>query len=118
MSLIVTVFCLLLVSLILLSLLHDVVFYTYITLSVITFLLYGLDKSAAKNNQWRVSERTLHLLGLAGGWPGAFAAQSTFKHKRSKPAFMKLFWLSAFCNSAALCIFIVIGCAERVRLLL
>jgi len=112
MWLIVVVFCLTLVSLTKLNMLHDVVLYLYVAVNTVTFLIYGLDKSAAKNNQRRVSERTLHLFGLAGGWPGAFAAQNAFKHKRSKPAFMTLFWLSSFFNSVAVLTFIVTGVAE------
>jgi uncharacterized membrane protein YsdA (DUF1294 family) len=38
-----------------------------------TYFIYGFDKSAAQNQRWRVAERTLHLLALLGGWPGAYA---------------------------------------------
>src|SRR5437763_629904 len=39
--------------------------------SVIAFVLYGIDKRRAIKNQPRISERTLHILSLLGGWPGA-----------------------------------------------
>lgn len=45
----------------------------YLLLSGITWVVYALDKSAARRNQWRVRESTLHLLALLGGWPGALA---------------------------------------------
>lgn len=47
----------------------------YLTLSLITFGLYGLDKSAARKGQWRIAEARLHLFQVAGGWPGALLAQ-------------------------------------------
>lgn len=47
----------------------------YFTSSIVTFLAYAIDKSAAQNDRWRTKESTLHLLGLIGGWPGALLAQ-------------------------------------------
>jgi uncharacterized membrane protein YsdA (DUF1294 family) len=35
-----------------------------------------------------VSERTLHLVELAGGWPGGMAASALFRHKSRKPSFL------------------------------
>jgi len=118
MSLIVATYCLLLVYFTIANVLHSVVLYVYIALSIVTFLIYGVDKLAAIREKRRVSERTLHLLGLTGGWPGAFAAQHAFKHKRSKPAFMRVFWLVAFCNSGTVGIFIATGWGERMQQLL
>ena len=46
-------------------------------LSVINFLTwvtYGLDKGRARSGKWRIPERTLLLLSLAGGSLGALAA--------------------------------------------
>jgi len=40
-----------------------------------------------------VSERTLHLFELAGGWPGALIGQQLFRHKRSKGSYMRVFWV-------------------------
>lgn len=57
-------------------------------LSALTFGVYGADKQAARTGQWRTAENTLHLLALAGGWPGAWAAQRLFRHKSSKPSFI------------------------------
>ena len=47
----------------------------YILASLLTFIMYAVDKSAAQKGAWRTQESTLHLLSLAGGWPGALAAQ-------------------------------------------
>ncbi|MFT5879845.1 MAG: uncharacterized membrane protein YsdA (DUF1294 family) [Moritella sp.] len=70
----------------------------YAVLSVITLVVYGRDKWAAKHQRWRTAERTLHLLALLGGWPGAILAQKVFTHKTSKSAFQRLFLLSVLCN--------------------
>jgi uncharacterized membrane protein YsdA (DUF1294 family) len=64
----------------------------YLLLSLITFTVYGIDKRRAVRGTWRVGERTLHLLELLGGWPGAFAAQRVFHHKSRKTPFLVIFW--------------------------
>ena len=51
------------------------VFGVYFAASVIAFVAYAFDKSAAENDRWRTQESTLHLFGLIGGWPGALLAQ-------------------------------------------
>lgn len=84
----------------------SVVFYTlpvlvlavYLTMSIITFITYTLDKSAAINGRWRTKESTLHLFALAGGWPGALLAQQTLRHKSSKRAFISALWITVVLN--------------------
>lgn len=61
-------------------------------ISGVTFLTYGYDKMQARNLQWRVSEWTLHLLGLLGGWPGALVGMHFFQHKTRKMPFLIPFW--------------------------
>lgn len=70
----------------------------YLTSSMFTFLVYAIDKSAAKNDRWRTKESTLHLLGLIGGWPGALFAQKTFRHKSKKQGFQNIFWVTVIAN--------------------
>lgn len=60
--------------------------------SVISFAAYGLDKRRAAVGGRRVPERTLHLLALLGGWPGAILAQRQFRHKTRKVSFLIVFW--------------------------
>lgn len=69
--------------------------------SIVTFIGYALDKRAAQQRQWRISETILLLLGLVGGWPGAILAQELFRHKTKKIAFRTLFWISVAVNIAA-----------------
>lgn len=57
-----------------------------------TFLTYGYDKMQARNLEWRVSELTLHFLGLLGGWPGALVGMHFFQHKTRKISFLIPFW--------------------------
>ena len=77
-------------------------FGAYLGLSVLAFIACGADKSAARHNRWRTKESTLHILGLAGGWPGALMAQQVFRHKSKKHAFQAAFWFTVAINCAAL----------------
>jgi uncharacterized membrane protein YsdA (DUF1294 family)/cold shock CspA family protein len=70
----------------------------YMAISLATFIVYAGDKRAASKMQPRVPERTLHLLALACGWPGALLAQQLLRHKSSKPAFLRRFWLTVCLN--------------------
>jgi uncharacterized membrane protein YsdA (DUF1294 family) len=74
----------------------------YVVLSVVTFVAYGLDKSAAEKGRWRTPESTLHLLSLAGGWPGALVGQRVFRHKTRKQPFRAIFWATVIANVTAL----------------
>ena len=74
----------------------------YTVLSVVTFIAYALDKSAAQSGSWRTGEGSLLLLGLAGGWPGALIAQQTLRHKTKKASFRSAFWITVMVNCAAL----------------
>lgn len=74
------------------------ILYTYIMLSLVTFLIYGWDKAAAKKNHWRTPENNLHFLSLIGGWPGALIAQNFFRHKSKKQPFRIIFWLTVIIN--------------------
>lgn len=82
------------------------VVYAYLGLSLVTFLVYFKDKSAAKNGRWRTPEATLHLLALVGGWPGALIAQRTFRHKTKKTSFQVVFWITVVFNIVALLIWV------------
>ncbi len=64
----------------------------YLGLSIVTMLLYATDKRRAVTGEWRVSEASLQLLALMGGWPGAILAQLLFRHKTRKVSFQLFFW--------------------------
>lgn len=74
----------------------------YVVMSAVAFVAYGMDKAAANAGRWRTPESTLHLIGLACGWPGAVLAQRLFRHKSRKRAFQIVFWATAAINLMAL----------------
>lgn len=68
--------------------------YLLLAINAATYLVYRHDKRAAvrQDGSRRVSETTLHLWALAGGWPGAFVAQRVLRHKTRKVRFQAVFW--------------------------
>lgn len=64
-----------------------------LVMTLLAYLAYAKDKRSAREKVWRHSELDLHLLELAGGWPGAFLAQRRLRHKCSKRSFQFWFWL-------------------------
>lgn len=74
----------------------------YAGASLVAFIAYGLDKSAARNGRWRTRESTLHLLALVGGWPGALLAQRVYRHKSKKREFQVVFWATVLLNCGVL----------------
>jgi uncharacterized membrane protein YsdA (DUF1294 family) len=77
----------------------------YLTASGVAAIAYALDKSAAERGGWRTSESTLHVLAIAGGWPGALIAQRIFRHKSRKRTFQTAFVWTAAVNCAVLILF-------------
>lgn len=94
------------------------VVWIYLAASFVAFVAYALDKSAARNDQWRTQESTLHLFALAGGWPGALAAQRLLRHKSSKQSFQFVFWVTVILNCCALVWFVSTSGAEALRSML
>jgi uncharacterized membrane protein YsdA (DUF1294 family)/cold shock CspA family protein len=84
----------------------------YLGVSVVTFIAYALDKSAARRDARRTPEGTLHMLALAGGWPGALLAQQSLRHKSSKTEFQTVFWCTVILNIIAF-VLISSGIVER-----
>ena len=74
----------------------------YLIASALAFVAYALDKSAARNDQWRTNEGALHLFALVGGWPGALAAQRLLHHKSKKRSFQIVFWATVVLNCGTL----------------
>ncbi|MDQ1570218.1 MAG: hypothetical protein QOF79_892 [Actinomycetota bacterium] len=73
----------------------------YLGASVLCFVAYAVDKSAAVAGRWRISESILLSLGLIGGWPGAIVAQQILRHKTKKTRFRSAFWGSVLLNVVA-----------------
>ena len=58
-------------------------------MSVLAFILYGVDKRRAIKHQWRIKEATLLLVGFFGGSVGALLAMLLFRHKTRHA----IFWI-------------------------
>ncbi len=70
----------------------------YLGLSIVSVAAYAVDKSAAQRRRRRISERSLLLIGLLGGWPGAIIAQQALRHKTRKVPFRVAFWITIVLN--------------------
>lgn len=70
----------------------------YGVMSITCFAVYAIDKRAARAHAWRTPEKTLLLLGLLCGWPGALLAQQWLRHKTAKRSFQRMFWISVVVN--------------------
>jgi uncharacterized membrane protein YsdA (DUF1294 family) len=77
----------------------------YVVASIVCFIAYAADKSAATAGRWRVPENTLLLLGVVGGWPGAILAQQMLRHKTQKTSFRVPFWGSVVANLIVFVVF-------------
>jgi uncharacterized membrane protein YsdA (DUF1294 family)/cold shock CspA family protein len=77
-----------------------IIFGAYLFVSTVTYLAYAIDKSAAQAGRWRISEQTLQLLALVGGWPGAVLAQQQLRHKSKKGTFRIVLWIAVLLNCA------------------
>ena len=64
-----------------------------LVMSLVGFVMYGFDKRRSRTGGRRVSEKSLHIVALLGGWPGAWAGQQLFRHKTQKLSFRIVFWL-------------------------
>ncbi len=95
---IVFIFSIFLVLSILATKMPALILAVYFVVSLLTFIMYSVDKSAAQNGDWRTPESTLHFLSLACGWPGALIAQQKLRHKSKKQPFRAVFWVTVFLN--------------------
>jgi uncharacterized membrane protein YsdA (DUF1294 family) len=66
-----------------------------LTISLITFCFYGIDKYRSMHHHRRIPESTLHVLALIGGTLGALIGQQVFRHKTKKLTFRLVFILIA-----------------------
>jgi uncharacterized membrane protein YsdA (DUF1294 family)/cold shock CspA family protein len=70
----------------------------YFAASIVAYVAFAKDKSAAEAGRWRISEAKLHLFSLIGGWPGALVAQRILRHKSSKTSFQVAYWVQVVLN--------------------
>ena len=58
-----------------------------LTLNLLTFIIYGIDKFKAKKSKWRIPESTLLLLAVFGGSIGAWLGLQVWRHKTQHKKF-------------------------------
>lgn len=85
-----------------------------VVMSPVTFAVYALDRRKARRRDWRISERTLHLLALAGGWPGAWLAQRWLRHKSAKRRFRAVFLLTVLGHVALVGLLLYLAQGDRI----
>jgi uncharacterized membrane protein YsdA (DUF1294 family) len=69
--------------------------------TVITFLLYGIDKSLSKRkSSRRVSEAAFHVLALSGGFIGGWLGMFFFRHKTKHRIFIFILVVSTIIHLA------------------
>ena len=59
----------------------QVVFAVLLLVNTVAFAAYGIDKSKAQRDRWRIPESTLLLLAFFGGALGALLGMRAFHHK-------------------------------------
>ncbi|WP_207632977.1 DUF1294 domain-containing protein [Devosia aurantiaca] len=60
----------------------------YAAMGGVAFVLYGMDKNFAEQNQWRISEVTLLGVDLCFGIIGGLAGQAVYRHKTRKSSYV------------------------------
>lgn len=66
----------------------DIIFYWLGLMNLSSIVICIFDKSQAKRGGWRVSEKTLFALSIAGGSVGMYATMCLVRHKTKHKRFM------------------------------
>ena len=74
----------------------------YLALSLVTFVLWGIDKRRAILGRWRIRERTLLGLMIAGGAFGGYAGMCLFHHKTRELVFLVTAYLTLALHTVAM----------------
>ena len=74
----------------------------FLLINLLTLMLYGVDKMAARKDWRRVPESMLLVFGVVGGWAGAMVGQQLFRHKTQKQPFKTYFIVSVILSLSAM----------------
>lgn len=66
----------------------EAVAYFLISLNILTFIVYGVDKWRAAHNRWRIPEASLLGLAVIGGSLGALIGMKVWHHKTKHKKFV------------------------------
>ncbi len=73
-----------------------ITFIYLIAINVITVFAFAIDKKKSKKNKSRISEKTLIILMLIGGFFGGYFGMTSLHHKSNKAKFKIIKILSFF----------------------
>lgn len=79
----------------------------FAVISIVTYVLYAVDKRRAQKKQWRIPEATLIGFSLLGGAIGGYLAMHTKRHK-TKHWYFHFFNIFGLIWQIGLLIFLVI----------
>ena len=68
--------------------------------SIVCFIMYGVDKSRAKRDKWRIKEQTLLMTGFLGGALGGLIGMLAFRHKTKH-------WYFYAVNAASIAVWVI-----------
>lgn len=57
-------------------------------INLLAFIMFWVDKRAAQNGQWRISEKALIIVSMLGGSVGSLISMNIFRHKTKKMKFI------------------------------
>ncbi len=60
----------------------------FVIMSVICYILMGVDKQRARRKEWRIPERVLLVTAFIGGGIGSFLGMYAFRHKTKHMKFV------------------------------
>jgi uncharacterized membrane protein YsdA (DUF1294 family) len=83
-----------------------------LAINVATFGAFAADKRRAEQRLWRIPERALLWLAMAGGTSGAIAGQQILRHKTRKEPFRTLLWLIAFAQAVAIGALLIVSAPQ------
>jgi uncharacterized membrane protein YsdA (DUF1294 family) len=90
------------------ELLLIIVFAVIAFMSIVSFILYGVDKSKAKREAWRIPEAVLLGWGFFGGACGALCGMKVFRHKTKHWYFLVVNILGLILHIAAIVAILVL----------
>ena len=85
-----------------------IVFAAIAFMSIVSFILYGVDKRKAKREAWRIPEAVLLGWGFFGGACGALCAMKFFRHKTNHWYFWAVNILGLILHIAAIVAILVL----------
>ena len=71
-------------------------------LSLIGFVIMGIDKQRARAKAWRIPEKTLLIIAFLGGGPGSMLGMYIFRHKTKHTKFIILIPLATLLSLFAI----------------